>query len=735
MRSVRQLLRQPLKTMVGLALMTLAAAIVCLCVGQALAAQTTKKALDERFSTVGIPMVQVYMDGSVNEKSFLLDDEISAWLDEMQAQHPEIVRQQARHGFLSAYIPQLQPLNFTQEKYFPTESAWYSYKAFPETMLYTHAMLVITLDEVGEPTPVKGTYPVDDLKPEDFPTQADYDYWLYEDPSTEKMTAQQGYSVDITGTVTGVVSLPFGERNPVGRTARLTFTAPTLEQVEALNLVPGEQYIIYGMDYMDQHWKLASELNPDGFKDYLKLEEYHPEWFRFLTEAELRYYAHWGEMFPALAYRTEWIAFYNDIYLTRPQYLKLNSISMTLGIPVPLTEYEEIRDEQTGQLLELRPKTQITCTNGAGQTVTYSFDEYTSRYKVPTIAHLDGTVEEFLNSSQGEAWKAALERSEVNHQAFPVIGVDRLDYLADFSLLRAGIVEGRDFIQEERENGSRVCIIQDSLAEANGLSVGDTITLSLYAADHSLPYDTDGVGLLTPPAATYFHTTAFEETAEYTIVGLWHGKTVWPDVALENEYAFTPNTIFVPKSSVQMPMEESEGLLFNTLVLQNGKIEAFHQLALDAGYAGRYKYYDHGYSDIAVNFHNYEALAREMLVIGAVVYTVLLLLFLLLYPGLQKNNVATMQSLGCGFLRRFWHILLSTLGIVIPASVLGGWIGGQLWDELLAALQTTAESTITLELPPQALVAVALAQLLFAAMLTICVAIYIAAPRKMASRR
>jgi hypothetical protein len=124
-----------------------------------------------------------------------------------------------------------------------------------------------------------------------------------------------------------------------------------------------------------------------------------------------------------------------------------------------------------------------------------------------------------------------------------------------------------------------------------------------------------------------------------------------------------------------------------------------------------------------------------MLVIGAVIYTVLLLLFLLLYPGLQKNNVATMQSLGCGFLRRFWHILLATLGIVIPASLLGGWIGGQLWDELLEALQTTAESTITLELPPQALMAVALAQLLFAAMVTICVAIYIAAPRKMASRR
>ena len=735
MRSVRQLLRQPLKTMIGLALMTLAAAILCLCVGQALAAQYTKETLDERFSSVGIPLVQGHVDGSVNENAFVLDAELSAWIDKIAAQHPDVVIGTARHGFASAYIPELTPLNFSKEKYFNTQSDWYSYVDFPMTMLYTHAMLVITLDQVSEPTPVMGIYPVEDLGPENFATQADYEYWLYEDPDTEKMTAQQGYAIEITGTVTGVVSLADGYIDPVGRVARLTFTAPTLEEVQALNLVPGEQYIVYGMDYVDQHWKLASELDPDGFKEYLKLEEYHPEWFRFLTEAELREYEIWAERFPDLAYRTEWIAVYNNIYLTTAEYLKLNSITMTLDMPVPLTEYEEIRDELTGELLRLEPKTQVTHTNARGETVTYSFEEYNSRYRVPTIARLEGSVEDFLASSQGAAWRTALERSAVNQQAFPVIGVDRLDYLADFSLLRSQIVAGRDFTQQERETGSRVCIIHDSLAQANGLQVGDTITLNLYATDHSLPYGTPGAGLLTPPASICFDPAAFAETAEYTIVGLWHGKTLWPDVTQENEYAFTPNTVFVPKTSVRMPMEESDGVLFNTLVLQNGKIEAFHKMALDAGYAGRMKYYDHGYSDIAVNFHNYEVLGRQMLIIGAVLYTVLLLLFLLLYPGLQKNNVATMQSLGCGFLRRLWYVLLSSLGIVVPASVLGGWVGGQLWDKLVAALQTTAESTVALQIQPGTLPWVALAQLLFAVMLMLFVALFMAAPRKMPSRR
>ena len=70
MKSIKQLLRQPLKTAVGIALMTLAATIVCLCVGQALAAQTTKAALDERFSTVGIPTIEVHITDPDTREDF-----------------------------------------------------------------------------------------------------------------------------------------------------------------------------------------------------------------------------------------------------------------------------------------------------------------------------------------------------------------------------------------------------------------------------------------------------------------------------------------------------------------------------------------------------------------------------------------------------------------------------------------------------------------------------------------
>ena len=720
MKTLRQLCRQPLKTLIGILLMTLAAAIVCLCVGQAVAARSTKETLNQRFSTVAIPIVREEISGNVIYKSYFMEDEFLGWLEKIAEENPDIVKQVARHGLLSAYIPEMTPMNATQEKY----------SSSLNFVPYSCAMLVITLDEVCEPTQVTNSMPVENRTAEDFETWFDYYTW-YTDPETERETVIEGYSVKISGTVTEVVSLADGYRDPVGRVARLTFTARTLEEVEALNLVPGEQYIVYGMDYMDEYWKLIGTLNQNGKYDHLDLEIYNPEKFRYLNEKELERYAAYAQLDPKRDYMKDWIAVYDGIHLNKEEVLQLNAISLTLNMPVPLTKYEYIRDEETGRIVETRPKIEVTCTDWNGESFIYSFEEYTQRYTIPTIAKLDGTVVDFLYSEAGTAWKTALEQSAINNRAFAVIGVDRMDYLADFSLHRSQIVEGRDFTEEEQNGGSCVCIIHQTLAEANGLEVGDTITLNLYNTDFSLPYQTPGK--LKPTASFYFTTTPFTETAEYTIVGLWQGQAIWN--YKDNAYAFTPNTVFVPKASVETTMHTCNSVLFTTAVPHNGKITEFHDLTMKSGYAGRFRYNDQDYGTIAANFHNYESLAKQMLTIGLVIYTVLLLLFLLLYPGAQKGSAKTMQSMGAGFFRRFGHTLVSAMGIVIPASVLGGWIGTQLWDGLVTQLQATAESAVTLQIEPGVLTQISAAQMILAMLLTVCVSAFVAVPRGISARR
>lgn len=736
MKTVKQLLRQPLKTVVGILLMTLAAAIVCLCVGQALAAQTTKADLDRRFSTVAIPIADEYATVSVK-----INEELLTWMEKVAREHPDIVRNLSRHGFLSAYIPELTPLNITSEQYPDQTGGNYALQPSPYNMPYTCAMLVFTLEQVGEPEVLTYSAPVGErLTRADFLSDEEYYEWLL-DPENEKATVTAGYSRELVGTVTEVVSLPEGYPDPTGRTLRLTLSATTLSELLGFTPEVGQQYITYGMDYVDEYWKLIGQVNADGQYNHWSFWPYDPSLVRLITDREMDTFKAWAEKYPDdqfLASRLNWYAEYNgSVYLTKEQYKMLNAVSMSLGQAISQIEYEEVRDALTGALIELRSSDSVTYTDANGATVTVSQAAFNEQYRLPTIAKLEGSVEDFLQSNGGALWQTALDSAKINDQAFAVIGVDKLGYLADFAQEDCRIVAGRDFTEEELSGGARVCIVYEALAQANGLQVGDTVSLNMYGTDFGLPYQAqteNNSGLVNPSASFYFFDTEFVDCAEYTIVGICRGDAVFADVG-ENEYAFSANTLFVPKSSVQAAMEYRSSILFNTVVLQNGELETFHEMVLSAGFGGSFRYNDQNYSTVAANFHNYELLGRQILIIGAVVYAVLLLLFLLLFPATQKNNVRTMQSFGAGFMRRFCHVLASSMGIVVPAAVLGGMVGSQLWDEMVALLQTTTESAVALQIEPGALTQVAAMQLLFALVMNICVAVYVAAPRGMSARR
>ena len=731
MKTLRQLCRQPLKTLTGIVLMTLAAAIVCLCVGQAMAAKTTKEELNRRFSTVAIPLLKDNLnDGEeLTDDSFLLEADLTAWIEQMETEHPDVVKEFIRHGTLSAYIPQMTPFNVTQEPCIVKKvyvnaynDAYYSdHQSTPLGMPHTGAMFVITLGEISEPKQIwEGWwYEPYRLEREDFSTIDEYISYLQ---TVKTALLPAGYSVKLTGTVTQVVSIQEGYREPLGRTARLTLNVSTLEELEALNLVPGEQYIVYGTDYSDDQWALFGVLSKDGYA-HLELDTFEPDKLKVFTEEEIQANIDRG--------KGDDPASYYNIMLNSWQLEMLNAFSMTLEAPLALSEFVEIRNAE-GYLEDVFEKTEFIVTDANGEIMTLSKEEYILRYQVPTIARLDSTLEEFLTSEEGVLWKTALEYCKVNNHVFTVVGVDRLAYFANFSLQNAHITSGRDFTYEELENGNRVCVIHELVAHNAGLKIGDTITLSFYAADPNLP-SAKTEGPLNPMASFYFATTPFAETAEYTIVGFYGGEN-WPNV-IDNPYGMSANTVFVPQTSVQTPMQESDSIVFNSIALHNGMIEEFHELALSAGFAGRFKYNDQDYGTIAANFHNYDDLARQMLTIGAVLYAVLLLLFLILYPGSQKKNVRTMQSFGANIFRRFGYVLASSLTIVIPASLLGGWLGTVLWGRIVETLQTTAESAVALQIEPGTLTQVAAAQLILATVLTVFAAMYIAAPRGISRRK
>lgn len=772
MKTLKQLLRQPLKSFIGLVFMTLAATVACLCVCQALAAQSTKRSLDERFSTVAIASLQEDLTGT---DTIRVEEELLQWLQKMAQEHPDIVKGVAPNGVLSAYIPQLMPYNTQSEE----QVSKYDYDAalyptgnniYNGTTYYNSAMLVITLEGISETASPMDTYRFrQNLLLGYFDTADEWimqlqmlqtrayrnheDYQIYQELMDFMLenTVTEGYTVELTGTITQTISLPDGMRDPVGMNARLTLTLPSLEEIEALGLVPGEQYIVYGMDYFDDYQLVTRFFQNSSLSSFkhISFSPFDPTKVKEPTQQEIDNYLKNKQINP--------IILYDFAPLEQWQYIRFNTVSMTLCAPSNLIPYQSVLNE-AGEVVDRIPQTEVTYTDRNGQTYTVPMAEYDARYAVPTIARLSGSAEDFLASDTGKEWQAALDQSQVNNRSFAVLGVEDLHQLATFALGGSQVGEGREFTAQEVESGAKVCIIHEWVASNAGLEIGDTVTLSFYQTDYGQPYQTSSVqeliqkmtyeaagkdyqpitalekGLLLPSASLYLGaTTPFTETAEYTVVGFWQGA-VWPDADL-NYYGFSANTVFVPAASVQTAMEQRDSIPFVSVVLENGTVNQFHDLVKRAGYAGRFKYNDQGYSDIAVNFHNYESLARQVMLVGITLYVILLLLFLLLYPATQRKTVWTMQSLGCKFGKRFGHVLLHSMVIMVTASILGGLAGSLLWDRVVAALQATADSSIALELEPGVLVTVAAAQLLLGLVLSTFVAVFVALPRGISARR
>ena len=78
MHSIKQSMLRPARTLLGILLITLAAAVLCVCLGQSLAAGATDSLLDEKYLTVAFP-------------SDLYSPEAHEWAVAYAAEHPEII--------------------------------------------------------------------------------------------------------------------------------------------------------------------------------------------------------------------------------------------------------------------------------------------------------------------------------------------------------------------------------------------------------------------------------------------------------------------------------------------------------------------------------------------------------------------------------------------------------------------------------------------------------------------
>jgi len=196
----------------------------------------------------------------------------------------------------------------------------------------------------------------------------------------------------------------YTERN----TLYLHCTFSSMEELEQLNLKVGSSYIVYGFDYIDNDLELRTDLAsvlkiPLSAIDYTQISYDVTEWFP-------------GENGYVAVYKTG---------------------DRVLGLDLQDVESIEaatlfVNNQDKGYFGDYYP-TGIDGTKGTTSTAILN--------AIPTIAPLDGTIDEFLLSNVGVLWSSCLEQAAVRNQSVPIIGTDMIESMLTFQQNDAYIVE------------------------------------------------------------------------------------------------------------------------------------------------------------------------------------------------------------------------------------------------------------------------------------------------------
>lgn len=664
MKTIKQAVRQPMRTIAGILLIAMAVSILITCVGQYAAAELTRREMDRQYSTVAL---------STDASQYLKwpeSGEYWQWYqnlieNQIVGDRTDIIKTISNTGLLSVYISTMTPDNYTQ---------YYEWNGNHGTIElgvpYNGAVLVVTLDEVG--------------------TEVTEEKLSANDSDGSYFEIDRYASVSCKGTVERVIALQDGFNNPEGFTIKLTVKAENRAALEAMDLKADHRYLVFGMDYFDDDWFFRRVISSNAWNfqqpfDMSKVYTDHPwgpdyeqkeqgwEWYYYenLVKGE-KYYKGFDAARLSTGLRNCSLTVCN--YAALPHIVfQMDENNNILGFESLIDQRVLLEDEHSDMKLQL------------GSTL-ISKEAYMQMYAVPTMVELETSAEDFLNSADGQVWQKILESIAINNHAFPVLAVDKLSYQAEFVREEARIVQGRDFTQTELENGEKVCIISESQAIANGLSVGDAITMQSYYYD---PNITEHIlahypNVASPYPSHYSQARGFSSDPEsYTIVGLYRLSN---ERGGKSSYGFTSSTIFIPKNAAGESMVTWDEGVFRSIILHNGKMDEFLAVLEEYGYEEMFVAYDQGYSDIFSGLNAYEAVAGKAIYVGLGAYAALLLLYLLLFPGRQKKTLATMGSLGAPRGRKFIFVLTFSLTTLIPGTVLGSAASVILRDYVTAEL-------------------------------------------------
>ena len=306
----------------------------------------------------------------------------------------------------------------------------------------------------------------------------------------------------------------------------------------------------------------------------------------------------------------------------------------------------------------------------------------------PYYAEYEGNWHDFVETENGKVWKnEIIPYFEMNHSSVPVILTDDIQSMYAFNSGDVSILEGSAFSDADYRSGNPVCLVSAAYAKVNGLSVGDTVNLDFYHTAYEARSDTigyiggrRGVAIVRSPLTW---NTRIDVQKDFTIVGIYTGPN-WP----QSSHGIQADNILVPKASVPNADQYTGPSLplLNTVILENGSIDAFEAHMADSGKPGVYLYFDQGYTEAAATVQTLIDNAMRLMLVGVAMFLLASMLFLLLFARRVSAVMRSMRLLGVPKRKTWLESLAVLFAQELTAVALGNALAVVLYERITAQL-------------------------------------------------
>lgn len=333
-------------------------------------------------------------------------------------------------------------------------------------------------------------------------------------------------------------------------------------------------------------------------------------------------------------------------------------------------------------------------------------------YKVTYPCILPYT-EDFWETEAGAYYQQAADVCKINGNAMPVVATDDLSLYKPFYDGNVYLSSGRNFTQEDYQNGNNVCIVSLDVAVPNGWLIGDKIKLKFFEATYGYNVRSATVDTYYEPIVQHYDeatgeyslemTDLFFDEGEFEIVGFYSGKITRSlfskDVQYTKDEGIDRRVVIVPSNSVQNQPEVPLSR-YNTTVLLDDEQTMYFMSDMEASglmeqkkgqYRVNFKIYDQGLGGIKQSLRQLDTVSRLTLYLACAAAVVVVILLAVLTVLQNRRQIATLRSLGVKKRQIPAAVLSGVLLICLLGAVVGGAVGHGLSDRVAEYILDTAQ--------------------------------------------